>query len=307
MRRRVWWLPLVAMLEVNMMRAQDLSVGTAQATALATGGHVDVQFTTGAFHGNVEALQRAMNGSSDVVLVKAARCDARATMEAEQAVDVVLRAAAGWRWDATALVMRATDSPCTERGVVLRRQPPKLAAFLEDYQRSQRSSSCADVQVAREPRGTYLGNRFSTMVQVFSRAALQAVAERPFIPRGLPKYLLSDAWCDTRADLECFFLPASPCGLDPGGLTKGPAHEYLGPIRMGGKQPKEGGRCIHDNSSWNCDPSYQPSGIPNFTVPSCYKSQHRLPRYRSVVSSMTWRPGVLAARRSQHGSIVAKK
>ena len=253
---------------------------------------MDVQFTTGAFHGNVEALQRAMNGSSDVVLVKAARCDARATMEAEQAVDVVLRAAAGWRWDATALVMRATDSPCTERGVVLRRQPPKLAAFLEDYQRSQRSSSCADVQVAREPGGTYLGNRFSTMMQVFSRAALQAVAGRPFIPRGLPKYLLSDAWCDTRADLECFFLPASPCGLDPGGLTKGPAHEYLGPIRMGGKQPKEGGRCIHENSSWNCDPSYWPSGIPNFTVPSCYKSQHRLPRYRSVVSSMTWRPGV---------------
>ena len=166
MRRRVWWLPLVAMLEVNMMRAQDLSVGTAQATALATGAHVDVQFTTGAFHGNVEALQRAVNGSSDVVLVKAARCDARATVEAEQAVDVVLRAAAGWRWDATALVMRATDSPCTERGVVLRRQPPKLAAFLEDYQRSQRSSSCADVQVAREPGGTYLGNRFSTMMQV---------------------------------------------------------------------------------------------------------------------------------------------
>ena len=60
MRRRVWWLPLVAMLEVNMMRAQDLSVGTAQATAPATGGHVEVQFTTGSFHGNVEALQRAV-------------------------------------------------------------------------------------------------------------------------------------------------------------------------------------------------------------------------------------------------------
>ena len=119
MRRRVWWLPLVAMLEVNMMRAQDLGVGTAQATALATGGHVDVQFTTETFHGNVEALQRAMNGSSDVVLVKADAVRHEATVEAEQAVDVVLGAAAGWRWDATALVMRATDSPCTERGIVL--------------------------------------------------------------------------------------------------------------------------------------------------------------------------------------------
>ena len=134
------------------------------------------------------------------------------------------------------------------------------------------------------------------MVQVFLRAALQAVAERPFIPRGLPRYLLSDAWCDTRADPGVLLL-ARESLWSRSGWAHEARHTVAGTHPHGRETAKRRGRCIHDNSSWNCDPSYRPSGIPNVAVPSLKLLRQpkarfcsRLPRIGALFVAVALRP-----------------
>merc|ERR1719487_745961 len=66
----------------------------------------------------------------------------------------------------------------------------------------------------------------------------------PYVPRGLPKYFHSEAFCGNVSDLECFFLPAGACGLP---RARGATLE-----KPPGLTGRLGGRCALSKGNWTC-------------------------------------------------------
>ena len=185
---------------------------------------------------DVIKLNSALDEGS-VVDAAPSSCNAEALENAERAVDAALVAHPAWRWDVASVL---STPACT---ITLRRQPARHAAFLESYQ-SEFRNKCEEVYLPEVPGGTYLGNRLNSMGAGFARAALHTEMDVPYVPRGLPNYFHSEAFCGNVSDLECFFLPAGACGLP---RARGATLE-----KPPGLTGRLGGRCASSKGNWTC-------------------------------------------------------